>query len=166
MTGVFTLFGVWLANRSSLKQLTIKLDYESKKEVREVERVRLEELYSLTSNWAKLFVIHHTRYRKVMKGELTYNEALDLELANSSTIDANRMFTLAELYFPSAHEALQDLNQLLNEASSIQNSFKKIYKEGQSTSEKHAKGLTEVLLRFNTAVEIYKKLLAAYAKSV
>lgn len=89
VTGVFTLLGVWFANRSSIKQLTVKLQHESERGGRESLRTRLEELYSLVGRWAGEAVIHHVTYRKVMEGELTYNQALDLTLKNKSSVDAN-----------------------------------------------------------------------------
>jgi hypothetical protein len=123
VTGIFTLLGVWFANRNSIEQLTVKLQHEWARESRESLRARLEELYSLVGRWAAEVVIHHVTYRKVMDGELTYNQALDLTLKNKSSVDANRMFTLAELYFPSAHGALQELKELRDDAAAIQSSF-------------------------------------------
>ncbi len=166
VTGLFTLLGVWLANRSSLRQLTVKLQHESDQERREVVRARLEELYSLIGRWAGEVVIHHTTYRKVMEGELTYNQALDLSIKNKPSIDANRMFTLAELYFPSAHQALEELKELRDKAASIQTNFKQKYREDGSPSEKHAELLTEVLEAFSLAVHKYERELSAHAKDV
>lgn len=166
VTGIFTLLGVWFANRSSLKQLTVKLEHESEREKREAQRARLEELYSLIGRWAGEVVIHHITYRKVMDGELTYNQALDLTLNNKTTLDANRMFTLAELYFPSAHKELQELKDLRDQASSIQSSFKEAYKKGRVTSQKHSDALTEVLEYFNVAIKNYQSALAAHTQDI
>ena len=166
VTGVFTLLGVWFANRSSLKQLTVKLDNESERETRESLRGRLEELYSLVGRWAGEVVIHHVTYRKVMENELTYNQALDITLKGEQSVDANRMFTLAELYFPSAHLALQELKTLRDEAASIQSSFKQSYKQDGAPSREHAKALTLVLEKFNAAIAKYQVQLSAHAKDV
>lgn len=101
-----------------------------------------------------------------MEGDLTYNQALDITLKNANSLDAKRMFTLAELYFPSAHEALQELKELRDQAASIQSSFKEAYKQGGATSSQHATAITKVLERFNSAVTNYKAALAAYAQDV
>lgn len=166
VTGVFTLLGVWFANRSSLKQLTVKLEHEADRERREALRARLEELYSLVGRWAGEVVIHHTTYRKVMDGELTYNDALDLTINNKSKVDATRMFTLADLYFPEAHGALQQLKTLRDEAASVQSSFKANYKLNGQPSREHSKKLTTVLLRLDSAIDDYQKRLSAHAKDV
>lgn len=166
VTGVFTLLGVWFANRSSIKQLTVKLQHESERGSRESLRTRLEELYSLVGRWAGEAVIHHVTYRKVMEGELTYNQALDLTLKNKSSVDANRMFTLAELYFPSAHGALQKLKELRDDAAAIQSSFKQSYKQYGEPSREHANALTDVLAKFSAAIAKYQAELSAHAKDV
>ena len=166
VTGVFTLLGVWFANRSSLKQLTVKFEHESKRESRESLRARLEELYSLVGRWAGEVVMHHVTYRKVMESELTYNQALDVTLKERPSVDANRMFTLAELYFPSAHGALQELKALRDEAASIQSSFKQSYKQNGEPSRQHAKALTVVLEKFNAAIAKYQDELSAHAKDI
>lgn len=166
VTGVFTLLGVWFANRSSLKQLTVKLAHDNDKEAREVERSRLEELYSLIGRWANEVVMHHLMYRRVMEGDLTYNQALDLTIKSGVVVDANRMFTVAELYFPSAHDALQKLKKLRDDAASIQTDFKESYKLGQTTSADHARLLTSVLEKFNAATDAYQKAISAHAQDI
>lgn len=163
VTGIFTLLGVWFANRNSIEQLTVKLQHEWARESRESLRARLEELYSLVGRWAAEVVIHHVTYRKVMDGELTYNQALDLTLKNKSSVDANRMFTLAELYFPSAHGALQELKTLRDNAAAIQSSFKQSYKQDGEPSREHSKVLTDILEKFSTAIDKYKIELSAHA---
>ncbi len=165
-TGIFTLLGVWFANRSSLKQLSLKLAHESDKDRKEAIRNRLEELYSLIERWAGHAGVHHVTYRKVMEGELTYNQALDFTIKNGAPVDAHRMFMLADLYFSSAHDALQELKDLRDQAAAIQSSFKEAYKQGETTSRDHAAALTEILERFDAAVKKYKSALAAYAKDV
>lgn len=166
VTGVFTLLGVWFANRNSLKQLTVKLHHESERESRETLRATLEELYSLVGRWAGEVVIHHVTYRKVMEGELTYDQVLALTLNNKPSVDAHRMFTLAELYFPSAHGALQEIKALRDEAASIQSSFKQSYKQDGEPSREHAKALTAVLEKFNAGIAKYEGELSAHAKDV
>jgi hypothetical protein len=166
VTGLFTLLGVWLANRSSLEQLTVRLAHEAEREHKEAIRSRLEELYSSIDGWSGSLVVHHITYRKVMEGDLTYNQALDITIKSGQSLDAKRIFTLADLYFPTAHKALQELKELRDQAAAIQSSFKEEHRKGMLTSEKHAMAITEVLDRFNKAVTNYKAALAAYAQDV
>jgi hypothetical protein len=166
LTGVFTLLGVWLANRSSYKQLTEKLRHESARETREILRQRLEELYTLIGQWSNELSTHYLPYLKVMDGELSYNDALDITLRGNSRVDANRMFTLAELYFPGAHDALEVLISCRDKAASLHSDFKEQYRIAGEPSQKHAKLLRRLLGEFDRAVEHYRRELAAYAKNV
>ncbi len=166
VTGLLALLGGWLANRSNLRQLDRRLHHEQVSEKREVLRARLEELYSLVSQWAGDMVTHHMTYQRVMVGELSYNQALDLTITSKQHGDANRLFTLAELYFPLARQTLEKLKELRDEASRIQSSFKGEYKQGNLTSQRHSKALSDVLTRFNAAIREYQDALAAYATDV
>lgn len=166
VTGLLALLGGWLANSSNLRQLDRRLHHEESSEKREILRARLEELYSLVSQWANDMVTHHMTYQRVMVGELTYNQALDLTIASKQNGDANRLFTLGELYFPSTRQALEKMKELRDEASRIQNSFKSEYKRGNLMSQQHSNALIEVLNNFNTATREYQDALAAYAVDV
>lgn len=166
VTGLLALLGGWLANRNNLRQLDRRLHYEEASEKREVLRTRLEELYSLISQWANDLVAHYMTYQRVMVGELSYDQALDLTIASKQNGNANRLFTLAELYFPSTRQALEKLKELRDEASRIQSDFKREYKQGKMRSQQHSKALLDVLNRFNVAVREYQDALAAYAADV
>ncbi|MBI2799306.1 MAG: hypothetical protein HYX63_03300 [Gammaproteobacteria bacterium] len=166
VTGLLALLGGWLASKSNLRQLDQRLRHEMASEKREVLRSRLEELYSLVSHWAGNMVTHHMTYQRVMVGELSYDQALDLTIASKHSGDANRLFTLADLYFPSTREALEKLKELRDEASRIQSSFKDEYKQGKLMSQQHSRALLDVLNRFNTAVREYQDALAEYASDV
>ena len=166
VTGLLALLGGWLANRNNLRQLDRRLDHEETLEKREALRSRLEELYSLISQWAKNIITHHMTYQRVMVGELTYNQALDLTIKSKQSGDSDRLFTLAELYFPSTRQSLEKLKTIRDEASRIQSSFKSDYKRGRLTSAKHSKELLDVLNHFNIAVKEYQDALAEYASIV
>ena len=98
-----------------------------------------------------------------MEGELTYNQALDITISNRSPIDANRMFTLAELYFPSAHGSLGELKKLRDQMARIQTDFKLAYKEDGRPSEEHAQAIALLLQTFDSAIRSYQAELAAHA---
>jgi len=166
VTGAFTILGVYLASRASNSQLNVKLNHEDKREQTKALRERLEELYQLVEKWAGTFISHHVTYRKVMEGTLTYNQALDLTIERKKDYDAARMFTLAELYFPDCHEKFEEIKSLREVASDIQFDFRELYHNTGEGSEKHAKGITDALELFNTAVDQYKKQLSEYVRKV
>lgn len=166
ITGLFTILGVLISNRSSREQLIKKLSHEEQLAKEDVLRMRLEELYQLIDQWAGSFVIHHATYRRVMEGRLTYNQALDLTVTSKRNVDAARMFTLAELYFPECHERLEMIKSIRDEASQIQTEFMEEYRLSGSPSESHVRDITAVLNRFNIAVDLYKEQLSEYARTL
>ncbi len=59
-----------------------------------------------------------------MKGDITYNQALDLSIDRKNAIDVDRLFTLAELYFDGGHERLDEIRQILKKVNSVNEEFK------------------------------------------
>lgn len=166
LTGLFAVLGVWISNRSSLKQLEVRLQHEADRDAREALRQRLEELYALVGRWSIEVVTHYFPYLRVMDGELTYNQALDITNQRGVTVDSVRMFTLAELYFPSAQGALGILVSSRDQAAEIHSVFKEQYKANGQPSAAAAYELRSVLKQFDAAVATYKAELAMYARSV
>jgi len=134
ITGFFTVLSAYLANRASTMQLSLKLRHESDKDRLEARRERLEELYSLVMAWSKEAFSFYFPFMTVMKGDISYNEALDLSVDRKKTVDADRLFTLAELYFDSGHERLNEVRKSLKKVNSINEEFKRLYKSGQTSS--------------------------------
>ena len=166
ITGLFTILGVALANRSSHKQLVARLEHADDAAQKEALRARLEELYQLGDQWAGSVVTHHAGFRRVMEGMLSYNEVLDLEVERKPNFNAARMFTLAELYFPDAHAELDEIKSLRDLAATILAEFTELHRHSGATSKKHADGITDALSHFDVAVDEYKKKLAEYARRV
>lgn len=166
ITGLFTVLGVSISTRSSSEQLLTKLSHEEQVAREEALRTRLEELYQLIDQWASSFAGHHVTFRRVMEGVLTYNQALDLTISSERNVDAARMLTLAELYFPECHAQLEEIKSIREDASQIQAEFKEQYRHSGTPSEIHARRITEVLMRFNATVELYKKQLSEYVRAV
>lgn len=166
LTGVFTLLGVWFANRSSLKQLTLKLGHEADRENKEAIRIRIEELYALFEGWAAHFVTHHVIYRRVMDGILEYNDAMDIDLKRKPVHDVRRLFALADIYFPNARAAFEEVMDLRDQANEVQHEFREKYRVDGAISQRHSIAITEILKKFNVAADKYKSELLAYAQEI
>lgn len=167
VTALSTVAGVRLANQAAERQLKLRLQHQDDKDQKEALRSRLEELYQLIDIWAAKSVIHHTTYRRVMDGQLTYNQALDITI-KSESFDSARLFTLAELYFPDSHEMLDKIKRYRDELSDIQHVYKEQYREigPNAEGEKYSALLTKKLMEFNEAIDQYKASLAKYARRV
>ena len=74
---VLSIFGVWLTNRSNIKQLKIQLNHEKFTKETEIKRERLEELYILVSQWLNVMFGHSLKLSLVMRGDIDYNQYLD-----------------------------------------------------------------------------------------
>jgi hypothetical protein len=166
LTGLFAVLGVWISNRSSLKQLTVRLQHEADRDARQALRQRLEELYSLVGSWSNELVTHYMPYLRVMDGVLTYNQALDITIKRGVQVDSVRMFTLAELYFPSTQGALGALMLTRDKAARIHDEFKENHKVDGLPNASAASALRSVLREFSATVDDYKAELATYAKNV
>lgn len=166
LTGVFALLGVWLANRSSLRQLALKLDHEKERENKETIRIRMEELYALFDGWAGYFVAHHITYRRVMDGLITYNDAMDISLKSKPAKDVRRMLALADIYFPNARAAFNEVMNLRDQANEVQSEFREKYRINGDISKQHSIAITEILKKFDVAVNEYKSELLAYAPEI
>ena len=89
--GIIALCGVSLTSR-----------FDTKKRRQEMLRGRGEELYTLNEKWLNGLTGYFLRRASVMQGKLTYNEALDLEIAEGSrhqTHDFSRLEMLIDVYF-------------------------------------------------------------------
>mgnify|MGYP000268210992 CR=1 FL=1 len=167
VTSLATIAGVRLANNSAERQLQMRLGHQDLKDQKEALRQRLEELYQLVDSWAGKVVIHHTTYRSVMAGRLTYNQALNITI-ESEGFEAARLFTLADLYFPRSHEILERIKALIDQMSGLQTAYKEEYRDvgPAANGDDYAQPLTKLLLEFNAAIDAYKSSLATYAREV
>lgn len=166
ITGFFTVLSAYLANRASTRQLSLKLRHDSDKDRLEARRERLEELYSLVTAWSKQAASYYLPFLSVMKGDLTYNQALDLSIDRKNAIDVDRLFTLAELYFDGGHARLDEIRQILNKVNSVNEEFKRLYKTGQTSSKEHLRQMSTELKSLDVAIDSYKNALTGYASEL
>lgn len=166
ISGGLILLGVWLSNRSSAKLLALQLDRAEEKEKKENLRIRLEELYEVSGKWANSYVSHHALFRLVMDAEITYNDALDIQIERNTDDSASRMFTLGELYFTEYNEQLSEIKRLRDLASSIQSDFKEHYRSTGLSSNKHSEAITDVLELSVIAIDTYRSALSKHTCNV
>ena len=101
--GALALIGVWLTNRSSTARLELQLEHEADQRKAQIFRERGEELYVLTEQWLDGLTGYYLAKRSVMQGRLTYNQSLDLEIADGkeNPVNFSRVELLINVYFPS-----------------------------------------------------------------
>jgi hypothetical protein len=116
--------------------------------------------------WSKQAASFYFPFLAVMKGDITYNEALDLSIDRKNTIDVDRLFTLAELYFDGGHERLDEIRQILKKVNTVNEDFKRLYKSGQTSSKEHLRQMSTELTSLDGAIDSYKKALKGYASEL
>jgi hypothetical protein len=79
-----TIIGVVLTNRSNSERLKTQLEHERSIRKQELRRERAEELYVESKKYLNNMVSYYLPYKQVMKGELTFNQALDLTINSLS----------------------------------------------------------------------------------
>jgi len=132
LTGsVLTLVGGWLTNRSSNQRLIIQLQNERDEKEKESMRLRHEELYVESRKYFDAIVIYYLPYRKVMEGELTFNQALDITIERSkSDHQPHRVKMLIDLYFPELKAEFDELMAVLVILNKCVCGYKVQYKTG------------------------------------
>ena len=133
ITALSTLAGVYITNRLTYDRLTVQLEYEQARERERFLRERLEELHVLIAEWIIFVAVFHLPITKVMRGEISYNAALDLINEHELTPpNFQRMEMVVELYFPTLRDKYNQLMKARDELSSIVDAHKEQYRIGQT----------------------------------
>lgn len=120
---VLSTFGVWLTNRAGLKQLQIQLGHQKAEDKISIKRERLEELYILTDKWLGVFTNQYLRLSLVMKGQIDYNQYLDMviEEGKSSQAEFVRLKMILDIYgqelkndFKLIFDCREEINNLIS----------------------------------------------------
>jgi len=97
----FSFFGVWLTTRSNLEQLQLRLNHEKNAKDEELLRQQQEELYVAARKYLGDLFGYFLPYRTVMSGGMTFNQALDMTISQTSDKDyePHRITMLLDFYF-------------------------------------------------------------------
>lgn len=107
---------------------------------------RDEELYLLSEAYFNALTSHYLPYLRVMQGELTYNQALDLTIAQlGGEHDFQRLEMLVQLYFPALTEALECVFVARDRANAILSAHKAKYKQGDPDGYEYVRPLQKAL---------------------
>ena len=139
LTGVITLLAVNLTNKANYKKLLRETDIEKEFKTNEILREKLEELYVLFSKWITFQCGYWLPYHKVMLGEISYNQAHDINLKREKkNDDFERIEMLVDLYFPTLRKEYEDLISTQDKVNQILSEHKRGYKKGDADGLKFA----------------------------
>lgn len=129
-TSFMTLLGVRISNKSNLERLALQLAHEKEVKQEGLLRDRLEELYLSMHKYLNALFSHFLVYSQVMKGELTYNQALDVTIKSGDKGDFEpaRITMIIDMYFPELQESFQELEEIREKLNDILHGHKLEYK--------------------------------------
>ncbi len=159
LTSAITLLGVWFTNWASHQRLKLQLEHDQNLKREELIRDRLEELYVVSKKYLNTLCSYYFPYRQVMKGELTFNQALDITIETKKDYDPNRVTMLIHMYFPEIQPSFDEIMRIREKLNSIINGYKCQYKQGDTDG-------TEWLRAFQPLLELLAKLCDNFDKEV
>jgi hypothetical protein len=164
---VISIFGVWLTNRSSIKQLNIQLEHEKSTRADALKREKLEELYILVDKWLDGIFNHYLKLTLVMRGEIDYNQYLDqvIEEGKKNTVDFSRLGMIVDIYAHELQSSYKKIMEARSEINKISAAHKRAYKAGDFNGEKYLKPYTDAQIKLEELTELFKKNIAEHAKN-
>jgi hypothetical protein len=141
------------------------------REEREFRRKKIEELYLAVHGFCMTFISHHLVWPRVMLGDMTYNEALDIQLKKSADLDTRNYETatmLINIYFPGLRERLAAILKSRDATNAIHGQFRKSYVElGPDSSQRiFVNPFNDAIKKFEAEHELFNKALFKEAESV
>src|SRR5690554_8036646 len=82
LTSGIAFLGVSYTNRENRKRMVSQHEHERSLRKDELVRERAEELYVFVKKWCSTMISDHFPYVRVMRGQFSYNDALDMTLAS------------------------------------------------------------------------------------
>lgn len=156
--GIIALCGVSLTSR-----------FDTKKRRQEMLRGRGEELYTLNEKWLNGLTGYFLRRASVMQGKLTYNEALDLEIAEGSrhqTHDFSRLEMLIDVYFPATRPAYDRVTAGRATLNKIASEHKRAYENGDLDGKGYLKPFQQAMKDVDDAGKALKETILSELRSI
>jgi len=163
---VLSIFGVWLANRSSITQLHIQLEQERSAKEDNLKRERLEELYLLIDKWLGGIFYNYLQLSLVMRGEIDYNQYHDqvIEYGKDNHVDFSRLGMIVGIYGHELESSYEKIMAAREEFNKVSLKHKHSYEAGDIDGEKYLKPFTAAQIKIEELTESFKKEIAEHVK--
>lgn len=165
---IFTILGIWITNGANLKRLEIQLKHEKETNKENLVRDRLEELYILSDKYFNNLVSHQLPLRMVMKGEISFNAALDIhiEWGKEKKFDYQRVNMIIEMYFNELQEPYNEVLKIRDELNGISEGYKEQYKTGNHDGRKWLQLFQPKLEELTQKTANFRKKLTELIKNI
>lgn len=166
--GVLTLAGVYFTNRSSGKQLEIRIAHESSKIQENLLRERGEELYELVDIWLSGIGNNYLSLMFVMQGKLTYNEHYDnvIKFGKGRELNFGRIKMLVDVYFPSVEGVYDKALNARSRLNDIDTQHRRAYDQGDTDGERFLRPYVSAQENLEAAGELLKNEVAQVIRSI
>lgn len=157
VTSGIAYLGISYTNRENMRRMEAQHEHERRLRQDEVVRERAEELYVNVKKFCSRMISDHFPYVRVMKGQFSYNDALDMTLSSGEKrdYDPERINMIADIYFPELSESISSLVDLNVEVLDVREKFKHKYEQGKVKDEKMA---AQYLKEINNLIVVAREL--------
>lgn len=164
---VFTLLGVWLTNRANLRSLEMQLEHHRAEKEKGKTRERLEKLYVECRKYFSDVCTYYLPYRRVMQGEMTYNQALDMTIKHGSAKDyePNHVPMLIDFYFPEFKDDFHTIMRTRDHLNEIMAGFREQYRNGNTDGSRWLELFQPVYESLAKKMEAFEDRIACYSPS-
>ena len=168
LTSSVAYIGVSYTNKENTKRLSSQHEHERQLRRDEVRREKAEELYVDVKKFCNAMVSDHFAYVRVMRGEFSYNDALDLTLssAEKNGYDAQRIHMIIDIYFSDISSKLVALIESNGKALDIRDAFKHQYNNGDQVCNATAKIYSAEIQAVSSAASKFEKIVLNSIKNV
>jgi len=158
-----TVIGVFLTHQSNNKRLIIQLHHENNARKQDLQRKRAKELYVESKKYLNALGSHYLPYKKVMKDELTFDQALGLTIESCSKMDyePHRVTIIVDMYFPDLKKPFEEIMKIRELLNRIVDGYKEQYKTGETDGTKWLAPFQETLEKYIQAVKNFENLVAS-----
>ena len=143
-------------------------DHEINLRDKEIMRERAEELYLNVKSFGLHIFTNNLPYYKVMTGDITFNQALDIFKESNKTLgyDLSRIHMISDVYFPEIALELKELVEFNGQVHDIVESFKAKYKKGITKDAESASQFLKKTKELSCKISTLEKSIAAVCKNV
>ncbi len=164
-TSFLTLMGVKLTNASNHQRLRIQLEHERQLKKEEILRDRIEKLYVEAKKYMIGIFNYFLPYGQVMKGEIDFNQALDMTIDYKANYNPERVLLIMDMYFPEVKSAFAEVEKVRDELNHIIHLFKEDYKRGSFSKVEWYQSFQSGLERFLESSTKFEECVAKIARN-
>lgn len=162
ITGVVAILSALLASRHASRSQKEQRLHERAMHTHSTMQERGEELYVLAAQFEKNVFVTHMPLYSVMKGEVSYNDYLDIVngLNFSEKYDHNRMELLVEVYFPALRIQYKKMREKLELHNKVVSEHKSAYLSGEFEARHFLTPFQRAQLAFENEMNTMKEMIS------